>query len=76
MDSAPVFVDLATLDRERPLRNMALADIQAEYRHRAGKEWKRILPKYKIARCTYNQLGAAWTDFDLWRVPYRSPAAP
>lgn len=76
MDSAPAFVDLATLGREHPLRNMALADIQAEYRHRAGKEWKRVLPKYRIARCTYNQLGPAWTDFDIWRAPSAPNATP
>lgn len=61
--------DLATLPREHPLRNTALADIGAEYRSRAGVGgWKTVTPHYAIARKTYNELGPAWTETSEWRI--------
>jgi hypothetical protein len=67
---------LESLPVDHPLRNRPLAKIGAEYRHRQGKVWKRVAPNYRIAQCTYNDLGPAWTDFDVWRVcpPTAEPA--
>lgn len=61
--------DLATLPREHPLRNTALADIGAEYRSRSGVGgWKCVTHHYAIARKTFNELGPAWTETSEWRI--------
>lgn len=67
-DTGNRFVLLPELAPNDPLRNRSLAEIGAEYRHKAGKTWRRVLPTYRIARCTFNQLGPAWTENDVWRV--------
>ena len=51
-----------------PLRNKPLHIIGAETVWKEGKVWKRIEPHWKIAKCTFNELGSAWTDSWLWKA--------
>ena len=66
--AAPAAVILGDLHRDHALRNAPLKDIGAEYRWRGAKAWKAVLPSFRIARSTYNDLGSAWTDSDGWRA--------
>lgn len=73
-NTAPTpYVDLATLPADHPLRTSPLAEIRAQYRHQSSrgkdKGWKDVENKFRIAKVCYNQLGAAWLDFDDWRAP-------
>ncbi len=61
-------LDLCALDPEHRLRNAPLSEIGAEYRPVDTKTWKRVSASYKIARCTFNQLGPAWTGATDWRA--------
>lgn len=59
---------LSDLPKYHSLRNAPLADIGAEYKWKNTKEWKRVTPSYRIAKCTYNELAPAWTDYHDWRA--------
>jgi hypothetical protein len=60
--------DLSQLPIEHPLRNTPLVDIGAHYKYRDGKVWQEIKATYGIAKVTYNQLGEAWTKYDIWKA--------
>ena len=64
-------VGLAELPPEHPLRNVGLAAIGAEYQWvqtRRPAEWHRVTGSFKIAKTTFNELGATWTDNYRWRA--------
>lgn len=56
------------LPHDHPLRNTPLSYICARYKWRETQSalWKYVMPSYAIATKSYNQLGAAWTEFDIW----------
>lgn len=61
-------VDLCSADPAHRLRNAPLSEIGAEYRSRGSGGWKRITSKYRIANCTFNELGTGWTHKTEWRA--------
>jgi len=64
-------VALADLPLEHPLRNTPLAQIGAEYQWvntKMPKQWHRVNRSFTIARHTFNDLGATWTDSYRWRA--------
>jgi hypothetical protein len=64
------YVDLATLPEDHPLRNRALADINAEYSNKVAGSWKVITPGFGIARFTFNELAhGPWPMMNNWRAP-------
>ena len=60
-------VDLCTLEPEHRLRNAPLSEIGAEYRPAGAKAWKSV-DNYRIAGCTFNQLGPVWLVKTEWRA--------
>ena len=36
------------------------------YKHRDSKIWREIFPSYKIAKKSYNNLGEAWTNTEVF----------
>lgn len=66
--SAVSFATLEKLPTDHPLRNAPLADIKAQNRWKNGGPWKTVGPNWAIARCTFNDLGPAWTDHATWRA--------
>ena len=59
---------IAELPVDHPLRNTPLLAINARYKWREsqGTLWKFVMPNYSISKLSYNQLGSAWTEFDIW----------
>jgi len=55
---------LHELPKNHPDRNRPLAGCR--YRWRKGKAWKTIKPTFGIAASSYNDLGTAWTDNDVF----------
>lgn len=53
-------------DRNRPL-------VGCFYKHRDAKVYREVLPTYKIAQKTFNQLGPSWTTSDVFTY---DPARP
>lgn len=58
---------LDTLPVDHPERNISLGGCY--YKQRTAKIWKEVFPSYKISKKTYNCLGEAWTNTDVfcWR---------
>lgn len=59
---------LETLPKDHPLRNAALIDIGAEYKSPTAKDWRAVLPSFRIARYCFNDLGPAWVNHSTWRA--------
>jgi hypothetical protein len=60
-------IRLDTLQPDHPLRNAPLCDIGAQYRWVYSKGRPRpVLRAFGIARNTFNQLGAVWTEQYEW----------
>ena len=61
---------LNKLPEEHPLRNIALGEIEAEYRWKhasSNVQWRTVkVGAPKLVDKTYNQLGEAWTNSDWW----------
>ena len=57
-------MSLKDLPHDHPDRNRPLSG--AHYRWVNGKIWKEIKPTFKIAGKTYNELGPAWTENDVF----------
>lgn len=55
---------LDTLPPNHPDRNRPLAGCW--YKYKTAKLWSEITPTFKIARVTYNDLGNAWTQYDIF----------
>ncbi len=59
---------LDQLPKEHNDRNTLLSGFY--YKWKLGKVWLEIKPTFAIAKKTYNELGAAWTDNDVFiKVP-------
>jgi hypothetical protein len=65
-------VDLCALDPTHELRNSPLSEIGAEYRPKLCKTWSKVHSRYRIAGCTFNQLGPAWTVKTEWRATLKA----
>jgi len=66
-----VTTSLSALPPEHPLRNTPLAKIGAEYqfvRTERSEEWHRVTKSFTIAKSTFNELGATWTESYRWRA--------
>lgn len=62
---------LSDLPRDHKLRNTPLAQLKAEYQWTATKEpndWHRVTKSFTIAKSTYNELAASWTESYRWRA--------
>lgn len=62
---------LAALPPGHPLRSAPLLAIGAQSRWLGsppGKGWKPVLPNWRIAQLTFNDLGQAWTAHTEWRA--------
>jgi hypothetical protein len=60
---------LDELPEEHPLRNMPLADLEAQYQLlTAGPGWRTVKPNFGIANNTFNELGPVWRLNHKWRV--------
>jgi len=55
---------LNDLPPDHPDRNRSL--LGARYRWQLGKTWREVKPGFGIAQSTYNDLGPAWTDNDVF----------
>lgn len=55
---------LHELPPDHPDRNRPLAG--CFYRWKNAKVWREIFPTYGIAKRTYNELGEAWADNDVF----------
>lgn len=66
------YIVLNTLPKEHSLRNTPLGELDAEYRwHKAAEAvlWRTVqVGAPKLVGHTFNQLGTAWTTWDIWRV--------
>lgn len=58
---------LGQLSPGHPLRNTPLKAIQAECRNLHSKNWCPVAT-WKIGKNTFNELGAAWTETNEFRV--------
>ena len=58
---------LGRLSSQDPLRNRPLGKIGAQVRNLQSSTWRDLAAWY-IARCTFNELGDAWTDTNEFRV--------
>jgi hypothetical protein len=61
-------ISLASLPEDHPDRNRLLAGCFYRWSH--GKEWREIMPSFLISHYTYNQLGKAWIDNDIFSWSY------
>lgn len=63
---------LNELPEDHPLRNTPLGQINAKYRwvgDAPSVPWRTVqVGAPKLVGFTFNQLGAAWTDHDIWAV--------
>lgn len=63
---------LSALPGEHPLRNAPLLAIGAQNRWPGSppgkKGWVTVGKKWRIATCTFNDLGPAWTAHLEWRA--------
>lgn len=62
---------LSALPFDHPLRNTPLAKIGASYQWvntKLPEEWHRVRPSFTIAKNTFNELGATWTESYRWRA--------
>lgn len=64
---------LESLPEGHAYRNTPLASLGAVYRPVGSSVWRRVLPTYGIAGCTFNQLGEPWRRWDEWRVEVPTP---
>ncbi len=55
---------LHTLPPEHPARNAPLAGCYYRWQH--AKKWQVVKPVFGIAGNTFNELGPAWTDNDVF----------
>ena len=55
---------LNNLPTDHPDRNKPL--LGAFYKRHDAKLWKEIKPNYKISKSTFNQLGEAWTNTEVF----------
>jgi hypothetical protein len=65
------FVLLDGLPVAHALRNTELARIGAEYQWvqtKMPQQWHRVTQHFKIAKNTFNDLAATWTESYRWRV--------
>jgi hypothetical protein len=63
--------DLSSLPVDHILRNLPLSQINAEYKNRDSKNWQSIsVLSNSMKDATYNQLGEAWTKWDIWKGSY------
>jgi hypothetical protein len=66
---------LGELPLEHPLRNTPLAKMGAEYQWEQTKrqeEWHLVTAHFRIAKNTFNELGATWTRSYRWRANERT----
>jgi hypothetical protein len=62
---------LSTLPSDHPLRNTPLGQIGAEYQWvntKLPEQWHRVTKGATIARNTFNELAANWTESYRWRA--------
>ncbi len=62
---------LSELPRDHPLRNTPLAQLKAEYQWcntKTPNDWHRVTKSFTIAKSTYNELAASWTESYRWRA--------
>lgn len=64
---------LNDLPQEHPDRNRPLVGAFYRWQH-FKKTWKEIMPAFRIAQCTFNDLAPCWTDNDRFTFenPYSS----
>lgn len=55
---------LNDLPVEHPYRNTPLAN--CFYKRRGATLWKPVFPSYKISKKTFNELGEAWTNSEVF----------
>jgi hypothetical protein len=55
---------LDKLPKNHKHRNMPLSGFYYKWKH--GSVWLEIKPSFAIAKNTYNELGSAWTDNDIF----------
>lgn len=65
MSGDPVGVDLGDLPKDHPDRNRPLAGCW--YRYAKAKKWHPIRKTWRIAGNTFNELGDAWTTYNVFR---------
>lgn len=65
--------ELHELPPEHELRNAPLIRIGAQQKLHANQRWLPLGPTFRIATCSYNDLGPAWTATAVWRA---NPATP
>lgn len=64
------FVSLKALPISHALRNRPLAEIGARYSNVNGTgKWTTVTAAFGIAKCTFNDLGQAWKENNLWQAP-------
>lgn len=64
------FVSLGALPLSHALRNRPLAEIGARYSNvRGNGRWNTVTVAYGIAKSTFNDLGQAWKENNLWQAP-------
>ncbi len=64
-------VFLSELPSEHHLRNTPLAEVGASYQWKLTKapnDWHRVTKSFTIAKSTYNELAASWTESYRWRA--------
>ena len=68
------YIVLNTLPEDHPLRNTPLGELDAEYRwYKAADtaQWRTVrVGAPKLIPHTFNELGTAWTTWDIWRVKH------
>lgn len=61
-------ISLKDLPEHHPYRNTKLKDLEVFYRKEGSKAWQEVFATYNIAKNTYNELGAVWTNDQEWAV--------
>ncbi|MCL4722815.1 MAG: hypothetical protein KJZ90_00870 [Rhodocyclaceae bacterium] len=56
--------NLHNLPKDHDLRNIPLSGCW--YRWAKGSSWRQVKPNFGIAGVTFNGLGSAWTDNDVF----------
>lgn len=66
---------LAELPPGHNLRTRPLGEVGAQCRNKLSKDWRDI-ERWRIATCSYDQLGSSWTDTSEFRATRGIDADP
>ena len=69
------FLSLLDLPPDHRLRNTPLHLIRASYQWKQTNrpnDWHRVTKSFTIAKSTYNELAASWTESYRWRADERA----